>query len=297
MQNLSLDISSFVNTATIMAFAFGVYFLWLGWRRVGESGDLPYFRMRQKQLLTGWRTVLGAFLLVTLGGWLAFFGERTAYQVFPVTSTPTITSTPTLSPTPSLTPTETPTPSETPTLEFTYTPSPTEIPSLPFSIQGQFTSSLVSLPDAIFSPLVFSQNLNFVTYTPINPGALFQNPVNGVYATFSYDLMVDGAQWTAVWNRDGELVHYETKPWDGDTGGYGFTEWIPDAEEWLPGSYQVVLFVGTEPKVAGDFVVEGPPVTSTPAPPPTATATFTPTITNTPTPTATHTRQPTATSP
>lgn len=297
MQNLLLDIASFITTATVLALIFGLYFLWLGWRRVGESGELPYFRMRQKQLLQGWRTVLGAFLLIILGGWLAFFGERTAYRIFPVTSMPAPTPTPSLSPTPSLTPTITLTPSITPTLEFTYTPSPSPVPALPFSVQAQFTSSVTPNPDAVFSPLTFSQNLNFATYSPINAGTLFQNPVDGVYATFSYDLMRDGVQWTAIWNRDGELVHYETKPWDGDTGGLGFTEWIPDAEDWLPGAYQVVLFVGEEPKVAGDFVVEGEPVTSTPTPSPTSTATSTPTVTETLTPTATHTRQPTATSP
>ncbi|HEY4717557.1 MAG TPA: hypothetical protein VIH14_00955, partial [Anaerolineales bacterium] len=87
----------------------------------------------------------------------------------------------------------------------------------------------------------------------------------------------------------------ETKPWDGATGGYGFTEWIPDAEEWLPGRYQVRIFVGIEPKVVGEFEVAGDPSTSTPTPTPSDTPTPTPTRTLTRTITATHTRWPTQT--
>ena len=68
-------------------------------------------------------------------------------------------------------------------------------------------------------------------------------------AVFTYDQMTPGAQWTALWYREGELVHYETIPWNGETGGFGFTEWEAPASEWLPGTYQVQIFVGLEWKV------------------------------------------------
>ena len=101
-------------------------------------------------------------------------------------------------------------------------------------------------------------------------------------AVFTYDQMTPDAQWTALWYRDGKLVHYETIPWDGQVGGYGFTDWEAPAWEFLPGTYQVQIFVGLEWKVVGEFLLQGDaptqPATETPAstPTPTITATETP---------------------
>jgi type VI secretion system secreted protein VgrG len=101
-------------------------------------------------------------------------------------------------------------------------------------------------------------------------------------AVFSYDQMTPGAQWTALWLRDGKLVHYETIPWDGEVGGYGFTEWEAPASEWLPGVYDVQLFVGLDYKMIGQFILQGdaptavPTLSLTPSRTPTITLTFTP---------------------
>ncbi len=292
---ISLDIASFVTTAIFVAVFFGLYALWRGRVAIRESGVLPYHRLRQQRLLGGWQVVLWALLLFGLAAWLQFYGQQVAFSIFPVTPTPIPTATPSLSPTPSQSPTITQTPSETATLQFTYTPSPTGVPTMPPSIQAQFTSQVTPNPDAVFSPLVFAQGINLQTYSAINPGTVFANPVNGIYAIFSYDGMLPEVQWTALWYRGSELVHYETIPWDGTTGGYGFTEWIPDAEDWLPGIYQVQIFVGMQPKVVSEFEVTGAPATSTPTPTPSKTATPTPTRTPTRTITATHTRFPTQT--
>ena len=120
-------------------------------------------------------------------------------------------------------------------------------------------------------------------------------------AVFTYDQMTPGAQWTALWFREGDLVHYETIPWNGETGGFGFTEWEAPASEWLPGTYQVQIFAGLEWKQVGEFILQGdaptaiptvtPSLTPTPSrtmtPSRTATSTRTPTLTRTPTPTRT----------
>lgn len=94
-------------------------------------------------------------------------------------------------------------------------------------------------------------------------------------AVFSYANMTPGAQWTALWYRDGKLVHYETIPWDGETGGYGFADWEAPPSEWLPGDYEVQIFVGLEHKVVGRFAVQGD------APTPISTLSPTPTLTHT----------------
>jgi type VI secretion system secreted protein VgrG len=295
MPALSIDIHGFIRTATFVLIFFGLYALWQGRGSIRASGDLPYFRLRQQRLMQGWRTVFWALLLFGASAWVGFFGERAATSVFPVTATPSLTFTPSLTPSPSLTATITPTPSETATLQFTYTPSPSAVPQLPADIQAQFTSVVTPNPDSVFSPFTFARGINLRTYRAIQPGTVFDNPVNGIYAIFSYDKMLANVQWTALWYRGADLVHYETKPWDGGTGGLGFTEWIPDAEEWLPGIYQVQIFVGSDPKVVGEFEVQGAAVTSTVTPTPSPTASSTPTKTSTPTITATDTRQPTAT--
>jgi hypothetical protein len=293
--SVSLDIASFVTTATFVALFFALYAFWRGRVAIRESGELPYHRLRQQRLLRGWQIVLYGLVLIGVAGWLQLYGRATAFAIFPVTPTPVATLTPSVSPTPSLSPTITFTPSQTPTLQFSLTPSPSPIPQLPPSIEAQFTSQVTPNPDAVFSPLTFSRGINFQTYLAVDAGTVFTNPVGGIYATFSYDGMLPDSQWTAIWYRAGELVHFETKPWDGGTGGYGYAEWIPDAEEWLPASYQVQIFVGNQVKVVGVFDVAGDPATSTATPSPSNTATSTPTRTPTPTITPTHTRQPTAT--
>ncbi len=147
--------------------------------------------------------------------------------------------------------------------------------------------------------MIFS--LSVANYQPVDPQTVFQNPLKKVFITYSYDGMTDGVQWTMLWYRDGKLLEFETSPWEGGTGGYGQYELSLPSEEWLPGTYQVVFFVGMEWKVLNEFRVIGDPPTPTLTPQPslTPTPTFTPTITSTRrpsnTPVPTDTRWPTQT--
>ena len=61
-------------------------------------------------------------------------------------------------------------------------------------------------------------------------------------------------------------MHYETIPWDGAVGGYGFTEWDATYEEFLPGTYEVQVFVGLDWKVVGQFLLQGDSPTPVPTP-------------------------------
>jgi len=94
---------------------------------------------------------------------------------------------------------------------------------------------------------------------------------------------------------DGELVFYETAVWEGGSGGYGYTDWEPPSDQWLPGLYEVQIFVGAEWKVSGVFTVTGQPPIPTITPTPTQTATPSKTATKTPTITPTQTQWPTLT--
>jgi hypothetical protein len=148
-------------------------------------------------------------------------------------------------------------------------------------------------PSAVFSPIVFSRSV--ANYTAENPETVFQNPVQNLYATYSYDGMMNGVQWTMLWYRGNELLKYETSPWEGGTGGNGQYELGLPLGEWLPGTYQVIFFVGTEWKVVGEFRVSGEPPSPTPTPYPSQTPTATWTMIPSRTLRPTDTRWPTQT--
>jgi type VI secretion system secreted protein VgrG len=289
-----LDIHTAVQTALVITAILMLISIWRGIVSIRTARSLPFFRMRRQRMLHGWR-----LLFISLGlGILAFLlnsqAEPIIYSFFP--PTPTFTLTPTITVTPSITvsPTITLTPSITNTPLVSNTPTVTTTPHIPLAVEMQFESTITPNIEAIFSPLTFSDGIDD-QYRPLKPGTIFQNPITHMYAVFSYDGMVVGSQWTALWYRGEELVHFETIPWDGGSGGLGFTDWAPDPSEWQPGLYEVQIFIGDIWKVSGQFTVEGDP--PTPAPSSTPTPTLTPTSTNTPTrtPWPTATRVPTNT--
>jgi len=161
-------------------------------------------------------------------------------------------------------------------------------------VQNEFETETAPNPDALFSPLQFAKAIDD-GWQPVNPALEFENPVGHLYGTFSYANMADGNQWSALWYRDGELVYFETASWEGGSGGYGYTDWDPASDQWLPGTYEVQIFVGMEWKVSGYFTVTGSPPSPTVTSTPTATVTPTRTPTKTGTPTATETLWPTRT--
>jgi type VI secretion system secreted protein VgrG len=154
----------------------------------------------------------------------------------------------------------------------TDTPTITPTPFIPPAIEALFESVVTPNPNAVFSPLQFTVNCS--SFTEFIAATVFQNPIRYMCAVFTYAEMLPGSQWTALWFRNGELVHYETIPWDGETGGYGFTEWEAPPEEFLPGNYEVQIFVGLEWKVVGQFILQGEA--------PTAIPTLRPTISSSP---------------
>ena len=109
--------------------------------------------------------------------------------------------------------------------------------------------------------------------------------------------MVPGSQWTALWFREDELVYYQTLPWNGGSGGTGYTDSEIPRNKWLPGKYEVRIFVGETWKQSGTFDVIGTPPTLEPTETTEATQipTSSPTSTGTNQPTFTITVQPTQT--
>ena len=288
-----MDIRAGIFTSIVLAVLFALILFRIGIRSIQSARKLTFYRLRKQRMSGGWRMLVMGVLLLLFAVWLGRFGEPVAYRYFP--PSPTITLTPTISPVPSITlsPTITLTPTITDTPSVTDTPTLTTTPNIPPAIEALFNSDVTPNPDAVFSPLQFSTVYD--NFECVAPSTTFVNPIRSMTACFSYNNMLPGVQWTAMWYRDGELVHYETLPWDGTTGGLGYSEWAPPPSEWEPGTYTVQIFVGMEWKVVGQFVLTGdaptaiPSITPSPTVSPTITATSssTPTNTNTPPPTQT----------
>jgi hypothetical protein len=263
---MNLDIHSGVTTFLIlMAIATIAVFL-SGLRTLQSVKKIQFFRIRRDTSGQGWLVVFISFLMLIFTILLGIYAEPIVYTYLPPTATIPPTFTITITPTLSLTSTITLTPT------ITNTPSETSTPWIPPTIEAGFLAQLAPNPDAVFSPLRFSRRIDN-TNQPVSPLTEFRNPVGHIYGSFSFDKMIDGSQWTALWYRSGELVYFESTVWEGGSGGYGYTDWNPSAEAWLPGEYEVQLFAGNQWKRSGAFTVIGFPVTSTYTISPSATAT------------------------
>lgn len=274
---MKLDIATTVRVVFFLLLILCGSFFYRAWRGLQEARRLYFFIKRQQLLQRVWLLILAGIFVLGIAFVFNRFTEPVVYRYFvpsaTVTQTPTQTLTPTITPTPSITPTPT----------ITTTPQFTPTPVLPVVISEGFKSTVTPNPKAVFSQIAFSRKLD-KNLRPLTTERVFRNPIITLYGSFSYDQMIIGSQWTALWFRDGELISYETLPWNGASGGYGFTESKLSPEEWLPGIYEVQVFVGTTWKISGIFEVTGTPPTSTPTPSPIPTRTSTPTRTPTRTP-------------
>ncbi len=289
---MNLDIHTGVLTAFLLALTGVIFSLLLGIRSIRSGARLMFFRKRRDLMVRGWRLIFVSVILGAVAFSLNRYAEPVAYMVFP--PSPTITSTPTITLTPTITQTATITltPSITPTPAISYTPA------MPPEIEVQFTSVVTPSGNTVFSPLQFARKMD-ENLLPIEPSDTFDNPITTLYGTFSFDKMDTGSQWTALWYRldDDKIVCYETAPWTYGTGGYGYTECTPSSDQWIPGQYEVRIFVGSAWNSSGRFLITGEPpapsITPTPSRTATATRTATGTRTATATPGPTLTRTPT----
>jgi hypothetical protein len=277
---MSLDIHTAVITSLILLSLFSISSFISGIRSIRSARHLPFFRLRRNKMVRGWRLLILAIFLIPVIALINFQLEPVIYRYFPPTITITLTPTMSLTPTISQTPTITPTPTITYTPDKSYTPTIAPTPYIPLSIEARFEGSTTPNPNSAFSEIIFTQGIDAL-YRPVAAGTEFNNPVGHLYGLYSYDQMADGSQWTSLWLRDGDLVFYETRVWDGGTGGYGYTDWNPTPSEWIPGNYEVQIFNGIQWKRSGQFTVIGTP--PTPNPTSTQTPTGTPTKTKTPT--------------
>ncbi len=258
-----MDIHAGIITASILMVIAAVFMVRAAIGVMQTARQLSFYSLRRMHNASARRLFLFAFFLLGLAFWFAFYGEQQAYVYFPPSPTPSLTSTLTLTPTNTLTPTITSIPSQTNTPLVTDTPTLTLTPYLPLAIEALFEGPVTPNPDAVFTAIQFSTK--FDGLNPVDPKTVFELPIKSMYGGFDYNYTIPGVQWTALWYRDGALVDYETQPWDGGTGGIGgYTESQDPIGGWLPGTYEVQIFMGFDWKVVGRFIVLGNLSTLTP---------------------------------
>jgi hypothetical protein len=270
-----MDIRSFVWVLALFSLIASYFAIRAAIRTMQTARKMSFYSLRRQQNAAAWRLFFLFILLVAFAFWLPSYGEPLIYVYYPPSPTPSLTPTITLTSTITTTPTITATPTLTHTPSVTDTITPTTTPFLPSAIEALFSGPVTPNPDAVFGPMQFSTN--FDGLNAINPQTVFQLPIQKMYGVFAYNNTIPGVQWTALWYREGQLVDYETQPWNGGTGGGGgFTESEDPIGGWLPGDYEVQVFMGYEWKVIGRFRIEGDFLTNLPAPSGTPAFTATP---------------------
>lgn len=247
---MNIDIATTFKVILVLLGIGVITSVFLALKSINTGKNLEFYRKRQELIEQGWRMVLFAFLL-SLAGFLIFrFGEPIAYRYFPPSSTITRTPTITITTTVTLTPRETFTPTITLTLAQTYTPS------IPGIVQTAIKTPVGVDTKAVFSAIQFSpQTKNSVV---INTSDTFTVPITQMYGGYTYDKMVTGVQWTAIWLYEGNLICYETQSWNFSPGGAGYTDACNKqltTDQWKPGEYEVQIFVGQTWKSSGRFTI------------------------------------------
>jgi len=247
-----LTIDRFVQVIALILLLVVVFSIGLGWQQIRTANKLPFFMLRRRRIGQGWRlVVIGIFFGVCIL-FVQIFGRQVAYTIIP--PTPSLTPTHTITPTPSITPTPTisPIPSITPTPTITHTPTITPTPVLPANVKEEIESKVTPNAEAALSPIEVARSLSN-NNQPINSSDRFILPIGKLHGAFTYDKLQDGVQWTALWYFGNEIICEESIPWDGGTGGYGYTECEP--EIWVEGEYEIQIFLGEQWVVSTRFVV------------------------------------------
>jgi hypothetical protein len=251
-----MTIDSSLQSLVLLLAACMLALVWAGWRMVRGSGGLRFYSLRRQRAASGWRLMVGGIVAGLLAVLLRTYGRPVAYMIVPPTPSVTPTRTETLTPTITRTPTITSTP------EATATATKTPTPSLPEPVLVTFHETITPGTLAALSPISIATRLDGFN-RPLDAREEFTQVPHRLFGAFTYDGLQDGVRWTAIWRRGESIVCLESKPWDGGTGGYGYTECAPEAG-WVPGEYEVQMFLGEVWWVSARFTVLGATGTAMP---------------------------------
>lgn len=253
-----LSITQSVQLVAVVLFLGLAMAVWQGIRLIASARELRFHSLRRNRVSLGWRLILLGTALGLAGLSVQLLGTRAVFAV--IVPTPSLTP----SPVPSQTPTITMTPTVTVTPIASNTPTITPTPSIPEELLLTFLTTVTPDANAVFSPILIAPRLDR-NLQPLGASETFRNPPGRLYGAFTYNNLRGGEQWTALWYLGSQVVCEESKPWDGGTGGYGYTECAP-MQGWIPGEYEIRMFLGEMWKISARFTVESSPGTSTKTP-------------------------------
>jgi len=210
---MNFDIQTTITVIFILLLLAGGGILLTSYRAFLEAKRLRFYLKRRKLLGRAWQLFFYASLIIASAFLINRYAEPMTYQFFQPSPTASLTPTLTLTPTITQTATVTLTPTMTETPEFTPTPI------MPAVISEGFTSEITPNPETAFSDLKFARRIT-AGNLPVDPGNRFDQPNSTLYGTFSFDKMIPGTQFSALWFRDGELIAYESFLWNDTSGGW-----------------------------------------------------------------------------
>jgi hypothetical protein len=112
------------------------------------------------------------------------------------------------------------------------------------------------LPDTTLGEITFSPDIT-ADYEPIDAQDRYVEGFFTVYATFSYDQMVDGMVWSWVWRQNGQVIDGGNQVWSYGPDGPGYIYLRPE-EGFQPGDYSLEIWINDQRFAqAGFFVSEG----------------------------------------
>jgi len=220
--------------------------LYLGWRELQLANRIPFYQLRRQRVARGWRLVLFGILLIVFVVIMQIVNSR-AVAMLPVETLPSPSMTAPDAGTPD-------TPAITVTDEFTVTLEPTVTPSgpptLPEIIRDQFDDIVTPDPRAAVGLIHVAKDVIYPAYPD---DEVLESAEGLLYGLFNYDYLDEGVLWTAVWMKDWEIICMESNPWEGEYGGWGYTEC--EMAQWPAGSYVIHIFLGEEWKVSTQFTI------------------------------------------
>jgi hypothetical protein len=222
----------------------------LGWRETRSANQIPFFRLKRERVSRGWRFIFLGILMGVVAAGLQIFGIGVVEGLVPVTSGSQSDDRADHSATTADTTTPTRSSLETPTATITPTPTERGTPTIPEAIIALFDESVTPDAQAVFGPITVATE---VSYPAFPDDEVFETVEGILYGLFSYDFLEPGVRWTAVWLWEDEIACVDTKPWDGEIGGWGYTEC--ELDQWPAGEYFIHMFLGQEWMISAQFMV------------------------------------------
>ncbi len=110
--------------------------------------------------------------------------------------------------------------------------------------------------DTSIGPIYFSTDITS-NYQAVDPGSRFTEGYFTLYATFSYESMEEGAQWSWVWKRNGQVIDGGEQVWSYGSDGPGYVYFGPE-EGFQLGNHSLEVWVEEKLMSQSSFsIIEG----------------------------------------